>query len=273
MISIVLAILRICERHYTRNTRVTELLNSLERSNEKEQEQYSPLLATPTTFAPPPLPPLSEGIITRQTSVRSVATTARSPAPNPYRIAPIIPRRPVPNRALSVISSHSNDSQISPLSQHNLRDDRYDIEADAALIADGMQHRPQQQRHSYHGPEPQQQPRQNNMPMLIEEEDDNPEAALVADGMRHHSSGNQLHPGYQPQQPDIRKPIIPTTIQDEESAALVSDGMRPLSMLPPYTPGSLRMNGHANEGNEMRLSEYVKGETRAQDMKDSGRFN
>jgi len=62
---------------------------------------------------------------------------------------------------------------------------------------------------------------------------------------------------------------------EEESAdsALVSDGMRPSEpMLPPYEPGSSRMTGHGVESNDMRLSEYVKGETQAQDMKDSGRY-
>ncbi|KAI0129502.1 hypothetical protein BJ170DRAFT_681001 [Xylariales sp. AK1849] len=63
-------------------------------------------------------------------------------------------------------------------------------------------------------------------------------------------------------------------------AAMVTDGYRgPTSqgrmpVLPPYTPGenSRFMAGHGNESNEMRLSEYVKGETRAQNMKDSGGF-
>jgi hypothetical protein len=63
--------------------------------------------------------------------------------------------------------------------------------------------------------------------------------------------------------------------ESSESAdsALVSDGMRPSEpMLPPYRPSSRRMSGHAGESNEMRLSEYVKGQTRAQEMKDSGRY-
>jgi hypothetical protein len=67
--------------------------------------------------------------------------------------------------------------------------------------------------------------------------------------------------------------------EDEEDeaaeAAMVTDGYRqpmPLGMpaLPPYTPGesSMFMGGHGNESNEMRLSDYVKGQTRAQNMKD-----
>lgn len=62
-------------------------------------------------------------------------------------------------------------------------------------------------------------------------------------------------------------------------AAMVTDGYRHpnsqagMPALPPYTPGesSRFMDGHGGESNEMRLSEYVKGETRAQNMKDSGR--
>lgn len=62
--------------------------------------------------------------------------------------------------------------------------------------------------------------------------------------------------------------------------AMVADGSRYTpgqvvdhSQLPPYSPGNQRtMAGHGDEGNDIRLSEYVKGETRAQDMKDSGGF-
>ncbi|ROW03121.1 hypothetical protein VMCG_05688 [Cytospora schulzeri] len=45
------------------------------------------------------------------------------------------------------------------------------------------------------------------------------------------------------------------------------------NQLPPYSPGNhRRMNGHGDESNDIRLSEYVKGATRAQDMKDEGGF-
>ncbi|KAI1208250.1 uncharacterized protein F4807DRAFT_157447 [Annulohypoxylon truncatum] len=65
---------------------------------------------------------------------------------------------------------------------------------------------------------------------------------------------------------------------DHSAEAMVTDGYRPrlqtgMQSLPPYSPGQSRgqfMDGHGNESNEMRLSEYVKGETRAQHMKDSG---
>lgn len=45
--------------------------------------------------------------------------------------------------------------------------------------------------------------------------------------------------------------------------------------LPPYSPGNnMRgtMHGHGGESNDIRLSEYVKGATAAQDMKDSNGF-
>ncbi|QBZ62599.1 hypothetical protein PoMZ_11482 [Pyricularia oryzae] len=74
------------------------------------------------------------------------------------------------------------------------------------------------------------------------------------------------------------------TPEDEAAAAaLITDGSSGgrtdleagyggSSGLPPYTPGRLNpMNGHGNESNEMRLSGYVKGETRAQNMKDGMR--
>lgn len=70
--------------------------------------------------------------------------------------------------------------------------------------------------------------------------------------------------------------IVPSP--DPAAEAAVTDGYRHqqhrgMLSLPPYSPGSSRgqfMEGHGNESNEMRLSEYVKGETRAQNMKDSG---
>ncbi|ORY62669.1 uncharacterized protein BCR38DRAFT_439429 [Pseudomassariella vexata] len=72
--------------------------------------------------------------------------------------------------------------------------------------------------------------------------------------------------------------------EDPAEAAAVADGFRPQQLNqaadapPSYTPGSSYrpgessscMVGHARESNEMRLSEYVKGETRAQDLKDRG---
>lgn len=64
--------------------------------------------------------------------------------------------------------------------------------------------------------------------------------------------------------------------------AMVADGPRyaPSShqgadngQLPPYSPGDARaMHGHGGESNDIRLSEYVKGATAAQDMKDSSGF-
>jgi hypothetical protein len=101
--------------------------------------------------------------------------------------------------------------------------------------------------------------------MLVEEGYDDLASALVADGMQHHNSSYQQQTNQQ-----IHKSFMPPSIQDEESAALVSDGIRPTSTLPPYTPGRSRMPGHADEGNDMMLSEYVKGEGRHGIFQDSG---
>ncbi|KAH8666362.1 hypothetical protein BX600DRAFT_511301 [Xylariales sp. PMI_506] len=78
------------------------------------------------------------------------------------------------------------------------------------------------------------------------------------------------------------------SVAEEAAAALISDGYRgpgsqnggyqyagphgSMPVLPPYTPGEAArfMVGHAGESNEMRLSDYVKGQTRAQNEKDNG---
>ncbi|KAI0888140.1 uncharacterized protein GGS22DRAFT_185519 [Annulohypoxylon maeteangense] len=65
---------------------------------------------------------------------------------------------------------------------------------------------------------------------------------------------------------------------DHSAEAMVTDGYRSrlqpgMQPQPRYSPGQSRgqfMDGHGDESNEMRLSEYVKGESRAQHMKDSG---
>lgn len=260
MVTVVLSVLRICEGNYTKNTRVSDLLASLERASEKEQQ--SPLLMTAPRFISAPPPPPSEGIITRQGSLRSIITSATAPMPNRTSTdtAPIIPRRPVPNRASNL--SITSQQRISLHDGHG----EYDVAGDAALVSDGMHPR----RYS-NGPEELQHPprQQPLMPMLIEEDDNSSlaDAALVADGMRHHPMN--LSPIHEQRPPiSLSDPGL-----DSESDALVSDGMRSMPHLPPYTPGSSRMSGHADEGNEIRLSEYVKGRTRAQDMKDSGGFN
>lgn len=60
--------------------------------------------------------------------------------------------------------------------------------------------------------------------------------------------------------------------------AMVADGPRyspqaDHNQLPPYSPGNARaMRGHGGESNDIRLSEYVKGATAAQDLKDSNGF-
>jgi hypothetical protein len=256
MVTIILAVLRICESSYTKNTRVNDLLASLERANEKEQQ--SPLLLTTPSFMPPPP---SEGIVTRQTSMRSVATTRHGVGP--YHAAPIIPRRPVPNRtsAFSAIPSPINEV---PETRNTSQVEEYD-----PLVADGMRHqspRQQEQRDYYatNRAEPQQQTVQRQMPMLREVSDGSSvaEADMVADGMQYRPSN--LGSGYRPERQETSTPVP----IDEESAALVSDGMRPLPNLPPYTPGGSRMSMQASQWSAMRLAHA----SRPRDMKDSGDF-
>ncbi|KAL2021282.1 hypothetical protein VTK56DRAFT_7361 [Thermocarpiscus australiensis] len=243
--TIVLAVLRIFEQKYTKNTKVSELLESLDRADDihlKVLDTPSPILGTPRSNVPPP-PPASEGIISRSTSLRSTstaATTSTSSAtpyhPNsiPRQMShphppPPIPRRPLPQSAtLSVSVAPGSGSGPGTNFPQPLPLDPLDAEhgAEAALVVDGMQH--QQHRRQSH-----------------------------------------LHHGH-----SLSLPRMPMLSEEEEAdAALVSNGMRPEEpTLPPYQPGSSRMAGHAGESNEMRLSEYVKGETRAQEMKDSGRY-
>ncbi|KAI1800289.1 hypothetical protein F4811DRAFT_44147 [Daldinia bambusicola] len=71
---------------------------------------------------------------------------------------------------------------------------------------------------------------------------------------------------------------IMSNSSDLAAEAMVTDGYRyrvqpGIPSLPAYSPSSSRgqfMDGHGDESNDMRLSDYVKGETRAQNMKDSG---
>lgn len=110
-----------------------------------------------------------------------------------------------------------------------------------------------------------------------DDNDDDLASALVADGMQHqHRARTEQHAQFAARQ-RIQMPMLPEDEQLAAEHALVTDGgmggdpsQEP--MLPPYEPGDSRMAGHDGEDNETRLSEYVKGQTRAQDMKDSGRY-
>lgn len=68
------------------------------------------------------------------------------------------------------------------------------------------------------------------------------------------------------------------SLEHHANMAMVTDGSRYNNhigiQLPPYSPGNnmAPMNGHGGEHNDDRLSDYVKGETRAQDIKDGGRY-
>lgn len=79
----------------------------------------------------------------------------------------------------------------------------------------------------------------------------------------------------------VESALLLSSTELHANLAMISDGSRysgnqlqaDNNQLPPYSPGNRRtMHGHGDETNEIRLSEYVKGETRAQDMKDGGGY-
>lgn len=100
-------------------------------------------------------------------------------------------------------------------------------------------------------------------------------------GYHHNHHHHQAAASSSSSSPPVRTANFGYETPEEEAAAaaLITDGSSRGadaaggsggSGLPPrYTPGTLYpMSGHADETNEMRLSGYVKGETRAQNMKD-----
>ncbi|KXX73365.1 COPII coat assembly protein sec16 [Madurella mycetomatis] len=262
--TLLLTVCCIFELNHTKNTKVNELLESLQRADDinlkvfKALDPPSPPPRTPVSNLPP-RPPASEGIISRATSFRSTVTMSTPSGPSAYRPGsfhhglPLIPRRPVPPPSSSGSASPGPGgnswpgpvppapSLPLPLPLDGPETDNSGFEA--ALVANGMQHQ--------HEP---QHPYQQH---------------------RRSFSGDRHRKQQQQQQQHVPPQALPILSEEERmvDAALVSDGMRPEApLLPPYQPGSARMAGHDGESNEMRLSEYVKGETRAQDMKDSGRY-
>ncbi|AEO59013.1 hypothetical protein MYCTH_2134741 [Thermothelomyces thermophilus ATCC 42464] len=243
MFTITATMLHVLQSEYTKNTKVGELLESLERADGvrlKLVDSSSP--PEESHCLDPPPPPPSEGIITRTTSLRSnftTSTTSATPShtgasgvpPIPRRPIgqpPALPRRPVPSTSLFSPSRAANNPGAG-LAPPPLGDDE---NAEAALVTDGMRHPPRAQ--------------------------------------HHHQRSLSRDPSSQP----AAFPRMPMLSEEDQSAdaALVSDGMRPSDpALPPYQPGNRRMSGHSGD-NEMRLSGYVKGQTRAQNMKDSGGY-
>ncbi|KAK3332097.1 hypothetical protein B0T19DRAFT_94575 [Cercophora scortea] len=245
-----IASLLIYEQKYANND--NERLDLLERalaSEDKILETPSPLSQTPRLPVNIPPPP-SEGIITRNTSIRSnITSTTQGPdffRPN------MPPRRPVGQPLLPPRKPMTSPHMNSGL---------------GLVQGSGF------------------------VPVPLDEESD--EAGIVADGMQHHSRHNMQQRELQPLQPlhhshyqqyqreqaggsqqqQQRMPMVPILEDQAADSALVSDGMRPSEpMLPPYQPGSSHMPGHGPEDNELRLSEYVKGGTRAQEMKDNGGY-
>ncbi|KAH6617875.1 hypothetical protein B0J18DRAFT_468216 [Chaetomium sp. MPI-SDFR-AT-0129] len=240
--TITATVLRILESKYTKNTKVNEMLDSLERSGDvsmKIMEPPSPLEELPRpNFAPPP----SEGIMTRTASLRSTFTAATSVAPTHTGGSgvSVIPRRPIGGSAPPALPRRPIPPPASPSSSRT-----------AANPGTGF------------------------VPVPLDD-DDSAEAALVSDGMRHQpppqlQNQHQRIPSRDYHAPFPRMPML--TEEDQSAdAALVSDGMQPGDhTLPPYHPGNRRMSGHGGD-NDTRLSGYVKGQTRAQNMKDSGGY-
>jgi hypothetical protein len=247
ILTIVLASLGVYETSHTKNTKVNEVLDALERAREDtvdlkllDSGSSSQAHTTRTSLMSPP----SEGIITRTASLRSTLTSftasttshrpsaiTRRPVPQSRRDHPPLPTQQQPSspsRSSATLSSAAGFVPV-PLDEES---------AEAALVTDGMNHMPSQQR----SPLPSQVHRR---------------AGSSSQSPHHHQQG------------------MPMLLEEEQSAesALVSDGMRPEPMLPPYEPPRGRqMRGHGDEDNDMRLSEYVKGGTRAQEMKDGGGY-
>ena len=236
--TIVLESLGCYETNHTRNTKVDELLDSLERAKDDpidlkllDSNGSVPSQSTRFSVVSPP----SEGIITRTASLRSTLTsfTSSTTGQRPHAI----PRRPIPQQ------------DAPPLPVRRLSLPKVGPPG-APGAATGF------------------------VPIPLDE--DSAEAALVADGMQHSQVSQQRSPApMQHRRTGSSAQAMPMLLEEEQTAesALVSDGMRPEPMLPPYEPPQGRhMAGHGGESNDMRLSEYVKGGTRAQDMKDDGGY-
>ncbi|KAF3761906.1 hypothetical protein M406DRAFT_353316 [Cryphonectria parasitica EP155] len=257
IITIILSVIRICENNYTRNSEIQYLLDEREeilKLELKVQEQEfnrsqtrSPAILSPLNMLPPSniLPPAAP--VPKFTSDEEAAIEAS--------ILASLGRSPNPSSPSSSSTSSAAVPMPSPLSSPSSR-----------FMGAGL-------------------------PSI-------PEAAASSSNTEPHI---QTSPPDSPSTPDHQQlpspssilPIVEPELLDEASEeenaanlAMVSDGSRYSGhfaadghnhnnhhQLPPYSPGNERtMDGHGSESNEIRLSEYVKGETRAQDMKDDGSF-
>ncbi|KAK3956699.1 hypothetical protein QBC32DRAFT_202004 [Pseudoneurospora amorphoporcata] len=165
--TVILTVLRIFEKNYTKNSKCIEVLNSLERADTMESKlsdaTSSPVIEAPRTqHSKRSAGPSSEGVVTRTASICSnVTATTSSTATGgngPYisgaiqsQSSTIPPRRAVsqntssiPSRHLSVSTVSSNNTSrpgganstfvpVSPI-------DEGEIDIGAALVADGPQY-------------------------------------------------------------------------------------------------------------------------------------
>ncbi|KAK3316330.1 hypothetical protein B0H66DRAFT_604626 [Apodospora peruviana] len=316
--TITLTILRIRERkRHARSAKDSEMQD--DDVDLKTLDASSPLTLTPTpsSQAPPPAAPPSEGIITRNTSMRSTVTASTGYHSRQYSWRASVPPAPLsegiitrnPSIRSTMTSSTASHGRGPSFSSHRAGA----IPARRPVGGGGQMSPPavppvpligshnipvrrpvlpprptppyEAHRHSHSGPNSSvgnsggMLGQQGFIPVPLEDDDDDNADfgdALVADGMQHqqrHQREQQAQYTRQRMQM-MQMPMLPEDEQTAAESALVSDGMRDPSepMLPPYEPGPNRMAGHNQEDNETRLSGYVKGQTRAQDMKDSGRY-
>ncbi|KAK3402165.1 hypothetical protein B0T20DRAFT_133147 [Sordaria brevicollis] len=215
--TIVLTVLRIFEKDYTKTTRCIEVMGSLGRTpsmDSKLSDTSSPVIEAARPQHPEGSGPSSEGIITRTASIRSNVTgmTTSTAGNGPYLSGAIRPpsatpaaqnrNMSVPSCQLSVSTVSSNNtsrpggaSSFAPVSPI----DEGEIDIGAALVADGPQYRAQHNSI----PHQQYQRHQRNLtggtlPPLAENDILNPEVALLADGPQYRP--NQQQTAQQPYQ-------------------------------------------------------------------------
>ncbi|KAI1341218.1 hypothetical protein F5Y15DRAFT_27818 [Xylariaceae sp. FL0016] len=227
MLTITLGVLRMCEGHYTKNSRVDLLLatgdhiHHLDRIRSKvhRQESLGDSQNQDSLARGIMGPPSHHSSTVPPRSIDGVAPTPVSPTIAHHTSHGRLPTTPSPVPPVSPLTPGTPSHSFAPIPAAydtptgGLTTGHEGHPAAEATVADGYRHEPENHRASYAAAE-----------------------AAVADGYQH-----QMQNGF--------------------------------PSLPPYSPGPSRgffMEGHGDESNEMRLSDYVKGGTRAQTMKDDG---
>lgn len=223
--TVILTVLRVFERNYTKNSKCIEVLNSLERADTMESklsDASSPVIEAPRPQHPDRAGPSSEGVITRTASIRSNVTgmTSSTTGNGPYLSGAIRPpsaipasqnrNTSVPSRQLSVSTVSSNNTSwpggappfapVSPIDEGEI-----DIGA-----AEGPQYRQSHgsnnishQQHQSSQYQPNRHQRNltgGTLPPLAENDILNPEIALLADGPQYRPNQQQNAHSQQQQQ-------------------------------------------------------------------------